>query len=194
MEFLIQPVGRVPLKPLKHLVENLGSYFNAKCVLADRALPIPRSAYNEERDQYLSTQILYFLLVKAPKGFDRVLGVLDVDLYVPGLNFVFGEAEVTGKVAVISLERLRPEFYGRKPDEKLFLERTLKEAIHELGHTFGLRHCSNSRCIMYFSNSIIDTDRKGPDFCALCREKLERRLWEIARSKFLHKSFGYLFR
>jgi archaemetzincin len=85
---------------------------------------------------------------------------------------VFGEAECPGKTAVISVHRLKPEFYERKPDEDLLLERTTKEAVHELGHTFGLQHCPNPFCVMYFSNSIFETDRKQSLFCNKCTTNL----------------------
>lgn len=102
----------------------------------------------------------------------RILLVVDQDLFVPDLNFVFGEAEIGGPAAIISLTRLRPEFYRLKPDRNVFRERTAKEAVHELGHTFGLVHCRNSSCVMFFSNSLLDTDRKKNDFCSACRRKL----------------------
>jgi len=102
----------------------------------------------------------------------KVLGVTAADLYVPHLNFVFGEAYCPGKVAVISINRLRPEFYNEPPDIRLLLSRMSKEAVHELGHTFGLNHCSNSKCVMYFSNSIVDTDAKGSVFCDRCLQNL----------------------
>ncbi|MGB9842483.1 MAG: matrixin family metalloprotease, partial [Candidatus Bathyarchaeales archaeon] len=79
-----------------------------------------------------------------------------------------GEALCPGKAAIISLWRLKPEFYGDTPDMTLFSARVLKEAVHELGHTLGLRHCSRGSCVMYFSNSIIDTDRKQSLFCDQC--------------------------
>jgi len=76
--------------------------------------------------------------------------------------------------AVISLARLRPEFYGSPPDAPLLLKRAVKEAIHELGHTHGLGHCRDPRCIMCFSNTLHDTDVKGPGFCAACGRKVDR--------------------
>lgn len=99
---------------------------------------------------------------KMPIDAEKLLGVVDVDLFVLGLNFVFGLA--AGNTAVISLARLRPEYYGEKKNEYLLRERALKEAIHELGHTFGLHHCPDIRCIMHFSNRLEDTDIKGTDF------------------------------
>ena len=96
------------------------------------------------------------------------------DLYAPGLNFVFGIADTEGRRALISLARLRPEFYGSPPDDTLFRQRAVKEAVHELGHTCGLGRCHDPRCIMFFSNTLHDTDVKGPGFCAACRQMVNR--------------------
>jgi archaemetzincin len=91
---------------------------------------------------------------------------------VPELNFVFGEADVFSGATIISLARLRQEFYGHPADRRLFQERAVKEAVHEISHACGLDHCPDPDCIMYFSNSIRDTDRKGPGFCRTCKETL----------------------
>jgi predicted Zn-dependent protease len=99
-------------------------------------------------------------------GTQRVLGVTDADLYVDSLNFVFGLAESPGRAAVISTARLR------NADETLCRSRVLKEAIHELGHTLGLGHCHDPRCVMHFSNTLADTDRKGSRLCQNCRARL----------------------
>jgi archaemetzincin len=98
-----------------------------------------------------------------------MLGVAAFDLYVPGMNFVFGEARCPGSVAVISTLRLKPA--GRNAG--LFNERVLKEAIHEIGHMFGLRHCPDPTCVMYFSEHIGETDKKSSSFCASCLPNLE---------------------
>jgi archaemetzincin len=111
---------------------------------------------------------------------DIVLGVTILDLYVPGLNFVFGEAHCPGKVAVISLFRLNPEFYGQPADMQLFYERAVKEAVHEVGHTLGLAHCRNSSCVMFFSNSILDTDRKKSSLCEKCSASVAELVGERA--------------
>ena len=109
---------------------------------------------------------------------DKLLGVATVDLYVPSLNFVFGEAECPGEVSVISMFRLDPKFYDQR-DDKLLFHRTVKEAVHELGHTFGLIHCGHPNCVMFFSNSIYDTDLKNEGFCCRCgqmvRKAIERK-------------------
>lgn len=159
---------------LNYLKDNIPKLLNAKCEIIPQTASIPNSSFNAERRQYHSSIILaYIKELTKNLAYTRVLGVTNVDLYVPHLNFVFGEAELNGKVALISLFRLRQEFYDGKPNKELFLERALKEAVHELGHTFGLNHCRNPLCVMFFSNSIIDTDRKKPSLCKKCLEILE---------------------
>lgn len=140
------------------------------------AAPIPEYAFNESRGQYHSTSILKSLSRVVSRDALRLLGITDVDIYVPQLNYVFGEAAVDGQVGLISLYRLRPEFYGKPPDNRLFTERAVKEAVHEQGHTFGLRHCKDPHCVMFFSNSIEDTDRKSAEFCRECAERLASKL------------------
>jgi archaemetzincin len=138
--------------------------FDAKIVLAPGIALLP-SAYNARRRQYHSTHILQTLAQVKQEDWERVLGVVDVDLYAPDLNFVFGEADKHRGVAVFSLARLRPR--GSSDEAKaLFLRRAATEAIHELGHTYGLRHCRDPHCVMWFSNTLAESDRKGLTFCA----------------------------
>jgi len=170
-KILLVPIGSLEEKLLQDMVDPLERIFGRK-VEIHKPYPLPESAYNPDRHQYHSSRILDRLL-DIPKGpHDRVLGIVDVDLYVPELNFVFGEADWLSRVAVISVVRLRQSYYGYEEDPEIFLKRVLTEAVHELGHTFGLRHCSNPHCVMYFSNTILDTDRKGYEFCPKCRAKL----------------------
>ena len=130
-------------------------------------MPEPDYAYDHKRKQYLSTAILNAIQgQKEVARYERILGVVDHDLFVPELNFVFGQAST--KAAVISLTRLRQTFYHLPEDQTLFHQRILTEAVHELGHTYGLGHCGNPRCVMFFSNSLMDTDRKGSEFCPSC--------------------------
>jgi archaemetzincin len=171
----LQPLGRADADVLGRIRHAVASEFG---LLAESLAPfeVPSRAFSIERGQHYSTAMLTYLMRQVPEDALRVLGVTDVDLFVPRLNFVFGEATIEGRVGIISLHRLRPEFYGEIPDEHLFAERAVKEAVHELGHTFGLRHCSDSGCVMYFSKTIEDTDRKSRCFCPDHADRLAQRL------------------
>lgn len=160
----------------KNLLEKIGTklqeiFKHPYKILKTKELPI--NAFFRRRRQWHSTTILELAINKdIPKDCERILGIVDVDLYVENLNFIFGEADIKNKSAIISIFRLSPQYYMLPKDDKLFHQRVIKEAIHELGHTYGLPHCENKNCIMFFSNTLEDTDRKGPDFCSKCKEKL----------------------
>jgi archaemetzincin len=138
-------------------------------------MALAASAFDVRRGQHHSTEILQTLAAMKHDRWDRVLGIVDVDLYVPNLNFVFGEADVGHGVAVFSLARLRPGGSSREANA-LFLKRAATEAIHELGHTYGLGHCRDPHCVMWFSNTLAESDRKGLAFCAEHASQLRRRL------------------
>jgi len=180
LRILILPVGERNEEILSSIRDGILKVFpRSLCSVSEETLPIPRMAYNAFRRQYLSLIILqnirkYAAEIGDKRAFSKILGVANVDLYAPGLNFIFGEAECPGEVAVISLHRLRPEFYGEPSNWDLFIRRAVKEAIHEIGHTLGLRHCSNTTCVMHFSLHIGMTDRKRGEFCRVCRLKAER--------------------
>jgi archaemetzincin len=142
-------------------------------------IPLEKSDYNKKRSQYNGLKLLRkieLFLDKKPSF--RGLGLTQQDIYSKSLKFIFGRASFPNNEepfypvgAVISTKRLRESFYRRSEDPGLFQERTLKEAVHELGHTFSLPHCSKF-CIMRFSNSLYDTDNKPISFCKSCLEKL----------------------
>lgn len=129
-------------------------------------------AYNPERRQYLSSDLLASLNAIPRERGEKIVGIVDVDLYTPRLSFIFGEADINSGTVIVSLTRLRQEYYGLPSDKKLFITRATKEIVHELGHTVGLEHCSNMKCVMHFSNSLADTDWKEVNFCDKCRPKL----------------------
>ena len=170
MRIGILPVGKTDSEVLNRIAENLRIVFTeSEIAIASEALPIPEEAFSKTRQQYRSETILNAVRGIAEKdGFVRVLGVADVDLFIPRLNFVFGQAECPGRAALISLFRLRSEFYGRPSNVQVTIDRGTKEAVHEIGHTLGLKHCANPFCVMYFSNSIFETDRKQSLFCNKC--------------------------
>jgi archaemetzincin len=135
----------------------------------------PTYLYDKLRKQWISPRILDWLLqTNNPDSNTKILTICDFDAYSDELNFVFGEAYLGGRVAAIYLPRLRDEFYLKKSDtNKLFEQRVIKEAVHELGHAFGLTHCENSKCVMHFSNSLQDTDFKDHKLCERCNKILK---------------------
>ena len=178
MRLAVLQIGPLDRDVLEDILKRLGPIFpEATRTLLEDVKPIPRETYSSRRHQYNSTKILMETRdhVQDLDG-DHVLGVVDVDLYVPRHNFVFGEAECPGKVGIISLCRLKPEFYGLPSDRSLFIERCAKEAVHEIGHTLGLSHCRDSSCVMFYSNSIFDTDRKRILLCKRCSEFISKHL------------------
>ena len=167
---LLVPIGEIDQKVIQVLEDDLNTVLK-KLVVISKGMPDPADAYHQRRNQYLSTAILSSIVEqKEVTSYEKILGIVDHDLFVPDLNFVFGQA--SPKAAVISLTRLRQTFYQLPEDQTLFHQRVLAEAVHELGHTYGLRHCKNPRCVMFFSNSSMETDRKGSAFCPACQSKL----------------------
>jgi archaemetzincin len=167
------------------LTSHLASIFDASItiLLADPPqLDNSKALFNEQRNQLNSDKLLRWLatsIANNTKSYHPrktiILGICNFDAYSPGLNFVFGQASLTGGVAAIYLPRLRQDFYGRDADTSIFIERVLKEATHEVGHAFGLEHCPKRSCVMHFSNSLADTDYKAKDFCNMCTKKLHQK-------------------
>ena len=173
-DLCLVPIGGVPAQALDWIEAATSEWFP----LPVRRLPpmaLPETAYDPKRQQYQSVEVMKMLARAAPQNALRVLGVTDVDLSIPMLSFLFGQAQFDGPIAVVSLCRLRQEFYGMPPEARLLRERTVKEALHELGHTFGLVHCADSICAMSLSTHIELVDAKSERFCSRCGTHLVQR-------------------
>jgi archaemetzincin len=134
-------------------------------------LRVPKTALNSVRKQLFLGSLIAKVASMHPSGDELVLGVTDFDLYKTSHQFVFGGSDESDRCAVVSIHRLRPEFYGEEADGNVVFQRLLKESVHELGHALGLKHCYNVRCAMYFSNTIFDTDNKHAHLCDACEKR-----------------------
>lgn len=155
------PIGE-PRGDLESIAVPVAGAFDARVVVGD-PLPMPTLGFNRARGQWAAEPFVASVARAKERAWSHALGVTSVDLYTPDLNFVLGLADPARRVAVMSTARLGGE---------ATLHAT--EAIHELGHTFGLRHCSDPRCVMWFSNTVEESKAKGTSFCARHRDELRR--------------------
>lgn len=168
MYLVILPFEDVNLSDCHHLAEEL-RVFLPHISIAPK-IEIPSRAYNAFREQYDARELLKQVM---KHGNGHALGVTNKDLYEGSLNFIFGMAHIESKAAIISFYRLHEGV-----DVAGFYERAVKEAMHELGHVFGLTHCDNTQCVMHFSNSLSETDEKSKLYCEKCMQKLPTEIRE----------------
>ena len=171
-------IGSVPEAALQWVEGAAAEWFPLPVRRMD-PLPIPEGAYDPKRKQYQSVEIMKTLAQFAPSGIGRILGVTNADLSIPMLTFLFGQAQLNGPIAVVSLCRLHQEFYGLPANLDLLRERAVKEVLHELGHTFGLPHCSDPKCPMSLATHIQIVDAKSERYCARCGMQLVQRFASI---------------
>jgi archaemetzincin len=148
------------------------------------ALPRPAYALEPHRQQYNATLILRDLVARRAATGSTLIGVTGCDLAIPMLTFLFGQAQLNGPNALVSLARLRQEFYGLPENAELLAARLAKEMLHELGHTAGLTHCPDPACPMSLSTTISEVDRKGTQYCGRCAP--------LARHRWAHERHGEL--
>jgi archaemetzincin len=129
--------------------------------------------YSPGRRQYDGNKLLQQVSSSTKSDYIKIAGLFRVDLFIPILTYIFGQAMLGGDAAVASVYRLRNELYGMKKDDALLLDRTIKEVVHELGHTFGLIHCHVSSCVMRSSTYVEDIDQKTMHLCHRCRKTFE---------------------
>jgi archaemetzincin len=183
------PVGAIDIYLLEYLQETIPNNLRVKCEILPFNLD-PAPSYHPERQQFHSSEILQRMqgLVRSKDW--RFLAIADVDLYIPILKYVFGEAQVGGPGALVSTFRLRQEFYGLASNDVLLSDRLLKESVHELGHTLGLHHCQDYRCVMASSHAVEWIDLRESTLCADCQLLLDSSgaLAEAGGYRAHHKS------
>lgn len=164
------------IKLISQSVQNTFGYAaETMPLLADVAF-----AFDPDRDQYYSTLILEKLAAVAPAGAIKVLAITRVDLFIPILTHVYGEAQIGGQACIISTCRLKE---GLGSDVLgSYRKRIVKEAIHELGHTFNLRHCPDQTCCMHYCRSIKDVDHKTEQFCRYCKVLLGDEIKRLSKT------------
>jgi archaemetzincin len=130
--------------------------------------------YDQARRQYNGNSLLKLVDSMSFPDSLKIMGLFNVDLFIPILTFIFGQAFLNGRTGIASLYRFNNERYGMTGDNQFLIDRCIKEVIHELGHTFGLIHCHNPTCVMRSSTYVEDIDQKNPQFCMNCREELDK--------------------
>ena len=171
MNIYVVPLELKNKSLLDYVVEELSLNFSEKILVDNLQIPID-NARSANRQQYFSTQIIANAMEKSSALNGKVLILTSLDLYVPALTYIFGEAQLNGKHSIISACRLHEEFYSGLSNESLLVERTIKEALHEIGHNFGLKHCSDWDCVMHSSPGIEEVDIKGKFYCKNCQKAI----------------------
>ena len=165
-------LAREDLAAIAHLVEDI---FRLPVTVSTSTFEVER-AFDPSRGQYHSTALLSHLLDRHVSPEEKCIVVVDVDLFIPVLTFVFGEAQFEGPASIVSLHRLTNQFYGMPPDVEATVRRLAKEVVHELGHTFGLYHCHQFECVMRSSTYVEEIDLKQAEPCPGCRGILAQKV------------------
>ena len=167
----IVPIGEIEEPFLLSLKQSLFQTFKIQTRIRRRSFDLSH-VYDPTRNQYNSSGLLLQLINDASPETLKILGVTELDLFIPIFTFLFGEAQLNGIGAIVSVHRLHNQFYGIPENKELLKNRLLKEGIHELGHTFGLIHCFNLRCVMNTSTYVEDIDQKSANFCRFCEQEV----------------------
>lgn len=172
MDIFIAPLKFYNNLLLQNLLTELSKRFNCNIRIADLKINL-ENFFSLDRKQYFSTGVLSEA-IKLTDAYDgKVIILTDVDIFVPALTFIFGEAQLNGKHSILSVCRLHEEFYSGISNSEVLLQRTVKEFLHELGHNFGLRHCLDWDCVMHVSNGIEEVDIKGNTYCRKCVSNID---------------------
>ncbi len=175
-KIIIVPIYPVDFSLAMSLARSLKGILKCDILLDNTNHLNISSAYDGSRAQFNSTRIISMLSDKFKNFEGKILGIISVDLFISVLTYVFGEAQLGGKISIISTFRLNEIAYGLPENRKLTEERLLKEAVHELGHNFGLLHCEDYLCVMHPSTSVEEVDVKTASFCSKCWKKISKQI------------------
>ncbi|MDA3822838.1 MAG: archaemetzincin family Zn-dependent metalloprotease [Bacteroidales bacterium] len=171
-KIIIITCGKFKKKTTKYIMKDISAIFHVDVDFMECSLDVSQF-YNPARRQYNADLVQEAISNRAPEGYLKYMSLFRGDLFIPILTYIFGQAQLNGSFGISSLFRLRNELYGLEEDRNLMLERFSKVVIHELGHTFGLIHCTHPVCIMRSSTYVEDLDQKELRFCKSCQEKLD---------------------
>ncbi|MBA4368310.1 MAG: peptidase M54 [Desulfobacterium sp.] len=164
---ILSPIGEIEVSLLSAIAHSIKRIFGFPTQISSLFSDIS-FAYDNNRNQYNSTQILNQLSTFLPENASKILAITDVDLFIPILTYVYGEAQLGGISAILSVHRLT-ESTPLINSDAIISERICKEAIHEIGHIFNLKHCKDPACIMHYCRCIGDVDCKSDQLCRYCQ-------------------------
>ncbi len=170
-KIVVVPMGDVDFMLVNRLASNVGPVFNRSVDIL-KGMKMPTEANNVVRNQYYAQVILSKIERTKANSREKVIAICEEDLYLPDENFVMACVDNLSGTAVVSLYRIRQEFYGLPEDESKVYPRLFKEAVHRLAHLFDLTECRNPKCVNYFSQVMLDIDNKTDKFCDVCRRQL----------------------
>jgi archaemetzincin len=170
-KIVVVPLGEVDFILVNRLAVELGPVFN-RSVDIIKGMKLPQEALNMTRNQYYAQVVLSKLERAKANSREKVIAVCEEDLYLPDDNYVLGHTDILAGAAVVSLYRIRQEFYGLPEDENKVYPRLFKETIHRIAHLFQLSECRNPKCVNYYSQVMLDIDSKSENFCDVCRRRL----------------------
>jgi len=176
-------IGEIEKDIIKHISDSIEQELGLPVKRLKMGIELIKNTFSIKRNQFLASKILKKILHYTPIDCLKALGVIDVDIYTPIFTFIFGQSQFGGRASVISLHRLKQDFYSLPSNRNLLMERITKESLHELGHNFGLTHCDSPKCVMHFSNNVLKIDRKEKDFCRSCKKYLSVKIGSGEKNK-----------
>lgn len=170
-KIVVVPLGEVEFMLVNRLATNIGPIFGRSVDIL-KGMRVPDESYNVVRNQYYASIIHAKLERVKANPHEYVLGVCEEDIYLPDEAYVIGHSDAILGAAVVSLFRIRQEFYGLPENDALVYARMFKQAVHFTAHLFGLPSCRNPKCVNYFSQDMFDIDNKGEKLCDICKRQI----------------------